>query len=259
MSLAQGTFAALGAYTSAVLTLHYNWSAYASLPLALLVPGLIAFPLSYAVVRLSPLALAIATLLFGKIVDLLLRAGGDVTGGYVGLSGVPSIAGFEEPLRFHLLAWTCVIVVVWLVVNLESSTLGRAAHSIRHDTQRAAADGVPVRRVQAAVFTFGAMVAGLGGWLYAHYSSFLSPESLGFTVSISALLMAVVGGSRHALGPIAGTALLMLVVKYIPGAHWQGIFYGGALVAVLLIAPRGLLGIDPRRWTTRRHTRSEPI
>jgi len=96
--------------------------------------------------------------------------------------------------------------------------------------------------VQSLVFSFGAAVAGLGGWLYAHYSSYISPESLGLNVSISALLMAVVGGSRQVLGPVAGAAILMLIVKYIPGANWQGIFYGGALVLMLLIAPGGLLG-----------------
>lgn len=242
LSVAQGTFAALGAYTTAILTIRYGWSPFASLPAAILFPALCAYPVAYQVVRLSPLALAIATLLFGKIVDVGLRSGGDFTGGYIGLSGVPALDGFDQPWSFHIVAWICVTVVVLLYANIISGAFGRAIHTIRHDTLRAGADGIGIRQVQSQMFSLGAAIAGLAGWLYAHYTTFISPESLGMHVSISALLMAVVGGSRFILGPVVGAILLTLIVKYVPGQEVQGMFYGGALTLVLLVAPAGIVG-----------------
>lgn len=243
LSVAQGTFAALGAYTTAILTIRYGWSPYLSLPAAILLPALCAYPLAFQVVRLSPLALAIATLLFGKIVDVALRSGGDFTGGYIGMSGIPSLPGLDSPWSFHLVAWVGVAVVVLLYTNLVSGGFGRAVHTIRHDTLRAQADGISIRQVQSQMFSLGAAIAGLAGWVYAHYTTYISPESLGLHVSISALLMAVVGGSRFVLGPVVGAILLTLILKYVPGQEVQGMFYGGALALVLLIAPGGVVGI----------------
>lgn len=242
LSVAQGTFAALGAYATAILTIRYGWSPFASLPAAILLPALCAYPVAYQVVRLSPLALAIATLLFGKIVDVGLRSGGEFTGGYIGLSGVPALDGLDSPWSFHLVAWVCVTIVVLLYANAVSGAFGRAIHTIRHDTLRAGADGIGIRQVQSQMFSLGAAIAGLAGWLYAHYTTFISPESLGMHVSISALLMAVVGGSRFVLGPVVGAILLTLIVKYVPGQEVQGMFYGGTLTLVLLIAPAGIVG-----------------
>ncbi len=242
LSVAQGTFAALGAYTTAILTLRYGWWPIASLPIAILLPALCAYPVAYQVVRLSPLALAVATLLFGKIVDVGLRSGGDFTGGYIGLSGVPPLSFFGSPLSFNALAWFCVFVVVLLYANGVSGAFGRAVQTIRHDTLRASADGVNIRKLQSQMFSLGAAIAGLAGWLYAHYTSFISPDALGLHMSISALLMAVVGGSRYVLGPVVGAVLLMLITKYVPGEEVQGMFYGGTLAVVLLLAPSGLVG-----------------
>jgi branched-chain amino acid transport system permease protein len=242
LSVAQGTFAALGAYTTAILTIKYEWSPIAALPVAALLPALCAYPVAYQVVRLSPLALAIATLLFGKIVDVGLRSGGDFTGGYIGLSGVPPLDWFGSPEGFHAIAWLSVCIVVLMYANGISGSFGRAVQTIRHDTLRASADGVSIRAMQSRMFSLGAAIAGLAGWLYAHYTSFISPDSLGLHMSISALLMAVVGGSRYVLGPVVGAILLTLIVKYVPGQEVQGMFYGGSLALVLLIAPAGIVG-----------------
>lgn len=248
LSVAQGTFASIGAYTTGILGARYGWSPFAALPLAVLLPAVFAYPLAYLVMRLSPLALAIATLLFGKIVDIALRSGEEFTGGYIGLSGVPPLDPFAQPVWFNGLAWALVLAVVWTTENLMRSSFGRAVNTIRHDPVRATADGVDVRAMQSAVFALGAAVAGLGGWLYAHYLSFISPESLGLQVSISALLMAVVGGSSYLLGPIVGAVVLTLIVNHFPGAaEMQGMFYGGALLLILLVAPGGIVGLLAQR------------
>lgn len=247
LSVAQAAFAAIGAYATAILCVRFNVSPFLSLFASALLPAVIAYPLARVVTRLSPLALAIATLVFGNIVDLSLREGGDITGGYIGLSGIPAIPFIESNVLFNLLAWGVVILVVAAYANLTHSVCGRAWNTIRNDALRATADGIDVASARSLVLALSAAVAGLSGWLYVHYTSYIGPDSLGPPLSLSVLLMAVVGGSRTILGPIVGAAALTLIFKFIPAQEVQGLFYGGALIAVLLLAPRGLLGI---RWRT---------
>lgn len=243
LSVAQAAFASVGAYAAAIVTTRYDLPAVVGLVLALVVPPLIAYPLARLVTRLNALSLAIATLVFGQAVDIILREGGDFTGGYIGLSGIPPLSIASTLLQYHFLSWGAVLIVVILLSNLINSPFGRAASTLRSDTLRAVADGVNVPHVRSVVLALSASVAGLGGWLYAHHIAYIGPDSLGPSVSLSVLLMAVVGGAQTVLGPIVGAALLTLLFKFIPSQEVQGMFYGGALIAVLVLSPNGLLGL----------------
>lgn len=243
LSVAQAAFASVGAYAAAIVTTRYDLPAVLGLVLALALPPLIAYPLARLVTRLNALSLAIATLVFGQAVDIILREGGDFTGGYIGLSGIPPLSIASTLLQYHFLSWAAVLVVVVLLSNLIDSPFGRATSTLRSDTLRAVADGVNVPHVRSVVLALSASVAGLGGWLYAHHIAYIGPDSLGPSVSLSVLLMAVVGGAQTVLGPIVGAALLTLLFKFIPSQEVQGMFYGGALIAVLVLSPGGLLGL----------------
>lgn len=243
LSVAQAAFASVGAYAAAIVTTRYDLPAVFGLVLALVVPPLIAYPLARLVTRLNALSLAIATLVFGQAVDIALREGGDFTGGYIGLSGIPPLSIASTLLQYHFLSWGAVFVVVILLSNLIDSPFGRATSTLRSDTLRAVADGVNVPHVRSVVLALSASVAGLAGWLYAHHIAYIGPDSLGPSVSLSVLLMAVVGGAQTVLGPIVGAALLTLLFKFIPSQEVQGMFYGGALIAVLVLSPNGLLGL----------------
>lgn len=243
LSVAQAAFASIGAYATAIVTARYDMPALVGLVLALALPALVAYPLARLVTRLSPLALAIATLVFGQAVDIAMREGGDFTGGYIGLSGIPALPFASGLLQYHFLSWGLVLVVVVLISNLVDSPFGRATSTLRADTFRAVADGVDVPHIRSTVLALSASIAGLGGWLYAHHIAYIGPDSLSPAVSLSVLLMAVVGGAQTVLGPIVGAALLTLIFQFIPGQEVQGVFYGGALIAVLVLTPNGLLGL----------------
>jgi len=242
MSLGQASFAAIGAYTTSILTTQAGWSPYAGLVAAVLVPPLIAYPLARLLVRLSHLALALATLFLGEIVMIVLNNGGDLTGGYLGIGGIPPISLATTPLAFHFLAWGCVVVTVVLYSNLKSSAAGRALNTLRQDPLRAQADGDDGPHRLSATFAFSAGLCGLAGWLYAHYLTYVAPESLSVSTSISVLLMVIVGGSRYVLGPVVGAALLTVLNDHLP-AEVLGLLYGLALVIVLVVAPRGVMGV----------------
>ncbi|MDO8279401.1 MAG: branched-chain amino acid ABC transporter permease [Burkholderiaceae bacterium] len=242
LSMAQGAFAALGAYATAVCTTRFGLPAFVGLLFALALPALVAWGLARMVTRMAPLATALATLALGTLIEIVARSWDAVTGGYVGIIGVPPVKYFESAAAFNVLVWALVCIAVLVYENLMRSAHGRALNSVRHDRMRAIADGVAVPPLLSAMLALSAAMAGAGGWLYAHYITYMSPQSLDNATSISALLMAVVGGAGYILGPILGTVLLTLLGKLLPAQEAQGLFYGGALVLILLLARDGLLG-----------------
>jgi branched-chain amino acid transport system permease protein len=243
LTLSQGAFASLGAYAAAICTVRLGWPPFVDLFAALVVPAFVAFGVARLVARLSPLATALSTLAIGSIIAIGIRSMDALTGGYMGIAGIPSIGVIKTPVTYAWLAWVTVGLVVLLYENLCNSAYGRALNVLRYDHARAAADGVNPPSLIGAAFAISASIAGAGGWLYAHYISFISPESLDAQVSISVLLMAVVGGTEFVLGPILGAVLLDGLTRLLPAAELQGLYYGAALIVILLVARRGVLGL----------------
>lgn len=242
LSMATGAFASIGAFGTGIVTTRLGLSPYVGLVVALVVPPVLAWPLARAVLRLSPLPLSVATLLVSLVLEIAVREGGDVTGGYIGLSGIPRLSVAPSPQAMHFLAWGCVLVALLLYINLMDSAIGRAVRTARHDALRATADGVGVPRLLSSVFALSAAIAGLAGWLYAHHLTYVGPDSMTTHMSIQVLLMAVVGGARTFLGPVVGAALLLLVTLFLPAAQTQGMVFGAMLVFVLVVMPNGIVG-----------------
>lgn len=247
LSMATAGFASIGAFGTAILSMRLHLSPWLGLPLALALPMLLAYPLARLLTRLSPLPLSIATFLLSGLFEIAIREGGDLTGGFVGLSGIPSLPGIGAPQAMLFVVWAAVLLVCFLCANLMGSTHGLAIRTARHDPLRATADGVNVPHLLASTFALSAAVAGVAGWLYAHQMTYIGPDSLTTHTSISVLLMAVVGGARTLLGPVLGAALLSLLTLYLPAAETQGMVYGTILLLVLLLAPDGLAGLLLRR------------
>lgn len=258
LTMATAAFASVGAFATAIITVHLELSPWLGLAAAIVLPALLAYPVARSIVRLSPMPLSIGTILLSLVLEHFVREGGDFTGGYIGLSGIPGLPGFESQFAFHVLGWVVVVAVLILYVNLTNSSIGRAVRTAKHDPLRATADGVNVANVLAAYFSVTAAVAGVAGWLYAHYLSYMGPDSLTMHVSLRIMLMAVIGGAATYLGPVLGAAFLTLLTLYLPAAETQGMIFGAVLIVVLLVAPNGILGTDwvglfKKRKQTRRH------
>lgn len=242
LSMAQGAFAAIGAYATAICATRFGLPAWVGLALAIALPATLAWGLARMVTRMPELATALATLALATLLEILARNWDAVTGGYVGIAGIPPVEGFGVGWRFNILVWVFVLIAVVVYENLMNSAHGRALNIVRHDRTRAMADGIAVAPLLSAMLATSGAMAGAGGWLYAHYITYMSPQSLDTYASISALLMAVVGGAGYILGPVLGTFLLSLLAKLLPAQEAQGLFYGGALVVILVVAPEGLMG-----------------
>ncbi|WP_398464839.1 branched-chain amino acid ABC transporter permease [Tardiphaga sp.] len=252
VSLAQGAFAAIGAYTTAIITTRYSLSPMMSLLPAVVLPALVAFIIAKPILRLPELSLALVTLSIGTVVEVALQRGGDFTGSFNGINGIPTLPFVgTSRIRAHFVIWTVVLLLVIAYVNFMSSLRGRALNAVRTDHLLAEAMGVNVALDLSLLFAITAGVAGLGGWFYAHTLGYVAPDSLSIAVSANVLFMVVLGGRKSVLGPIIGAAIFTLASDFLPGTESQGIFFGGILILVLLFSPDGLMTLVPRRWQRR--------
>lgn len=254
VSFGQAAFFGLGSYAVAILTTRFHWPGILALLAATLLPGLIAAAIGRPTLKLKELYLALATLAFGILVQILFSEGGELTGGPSGLAGVPyfSIGPliFDSDLKVFYLVWFAAAVVSLGVFNLIGSRTGRALRAIRESEVAAAAAGIDVVSLKVKAFVMSGSLAGLAGGLYAYYVTFVSPSPFGFHTSVTFVLMAVVGGLGTFTGPLLGAAAVVslgealrwAVPLVIPGARgeYQIIFFGVLLVLMMIFRPEGL-------------------
>ncbi len=248
ISLAQGSFAALGAYTSAILTTRYGVPPAISVIPAMLLPAIVAFVIARPILRLPELSLALVTLSLGTVVAVGLQRGGDFTGSYVGLSGAPPLPFVgRDPVLVATALWGFVLVVVIMYSHFVQSARGRALNAIRVDRLLAESTGVNVPLDLATLFAVAAGIAGLAGWFYVHFIGYIAPDSLSVETSSHILFMVVLGGRRSVLGPILGAAFFTFANDFLPGTATHGLFFGTLLVLILLLSPDGILSPQAMR------------
>ena len=246
VSLGHAAFYGLGAYTSALTAIHWHLPFYFTLPLAGLLAALFGLGLGIPTLRLKDDYLAIVTLGFGVIVDLVLL-NLEITGGPDGLTRIPPprLLGldFRSKIWYGLLVGAMVLAIVGLLYRLVHSRHGRALKAIRDHEITARVMGINTAAYKIAIFTLAAGLAGLAGSLYAHYITFINPESFGLHTSILVLTMVVLGGMGSLLGSVVGAAVLTILPEMFRRfADYQDLAYGAMLIALLIWRPQGLLG-----------------
>ncbi len=246
LSMANAAFMGIGAYVSALLTLHMGWP----LPVVLLAgaaaPTLVALVIGAPVLRLAGVYLAMATLAFGEVVRITVL-NLDITGGPEGLNGIPPLTeGWHIVL---LLALT-----LYGLSRLRRSKVGRAFEAIKEDEVAARLMGIAVERYKLFAFVLGASIAGVAGALNAHFTFFISPREYGFENAVDILALTVLGGTASLIGPLLGATVLTLLPEVLRFLHdFRSFVNGAVLVLVVLFLPKGLW--EPRRisaWWARR-------
>jgi ABC-type branched-subunit amino acid transport system ATPase component/ABC-type branched-subunit amino acid transport system permease subunit len=251
-SFGQAAFCGFGAYTTALLTTAYGFSPWLALPLSLLVAGIAAVILGIITVRLSGHYLPLGTIAWG-IGLFYLFSKLEFIGRNDGISGVPplSIGSFKmiDPGAIYFAIWIAVLISALLTMNLLDSRTGRAIRALRRGHVAAEAFGVQTPRAKLLVFVHAAVLAGLSGWLYAHFERAVNPTPFGVQAGIEYLFIAVVGGAGYVWGGVLGAAIVVILKEilqsYLPYLfHGQGqletIVFGILLVALLQLAPAGV-------------------
>jgi branched-chain amino acid transport system permease protein len=246
VSLGHAAFYGIGAYASALVSLHWHLPFPAAALTAMLVAGLCGLALGLPTLRLKEDYLAIVTLGFGVIVDLVFL-NLEFTGGPDGLPGIPppSFWGldFRPPWLYLILVVVIVILVLIATYRLVDSYHGRALRAIRDHEITAQVMGINTPAYKVIVFTLAAALAGLAGSLYAHYITFINPETFGLHTSILILAMVVLGGMGSIVGSVLGAVILTILPEMLRQAHaYQELIYGGLLMLLLIWRPEGLLG-----------------
>ncbi|NQW82704.1 MAG: branched-chain amino acid ABC transporter ATP-binding protein/permease [Alcaligenaceae bacterium] len=247
MSIGQAGFYALGAYGSALTSLKLGWPVPLSITFGVLIAAIGGGLVGVFALRTRGLYLAMTTLAVGYILDIVGQRWISLTGGAMGLSGVPSLdLGFPKMSAtvFFYVSGASLIVVQLLADFINQSRLGRNLRAIRESEVFAASVGVEVSLWKAAIFAFAAALAGLGGAFFAHQSGYVGSDAFSVRLSIAFLIATVVGGLGTKTGPLLGTLILLAIVEVIAGIDKYGLLiYGSILLIVLLAFPKGAAGV----------------
>src|SRR3954469_8722424 len=172
VSLAQSVFYGIGAYSTAYCTTHYGWPAPVGLVLGMLVSAAIALAVGWPVLRLSGYFLALATLALAIIGHVLFTEWDWLTGGTLGIGGIPQLTLFgfvlNSPQRFYYLVWPIAALLLLLYRNLLHSRTGFAVRAMRDAPAAAAVLGVDTHLLKVKLFVLSALLGALAGSLFAH-------------------------------------------------------------------------------------------
>ena len=247
-------FFAIGAYTSALLSLQLGISPWLGLLAAAASSGIIGLGIGISVGRFRDDYFAIATFGLGVIIFNTSRNWMGLTRGPMGLPGIPSFAiggiKLDPKWSFLLLVLAVLALIVFLIHRTDRSPYGSVLRSIREDETAAKALGKWTESYKVQAFIVSAVGAGIAGSLYAHYISFISSSSFTPLDSLTVMLMVILGGAGSVLGPVLGASILVLLPELLrlvglpstAAAPVRQILYGILLLVLVMFRPQGLLG-----------------
>lgn len=239
LALANAAFMGIGAYTASILTLTYGLPFPVAIAAGMAAPALVAFIIGKPTLRLSGVYLAMATLAFGEVVRIAVLNVESLTGGALGLNGIP-----QSTQWWHVaLGLVLVLLMLWRV---RRSKVGRAFEAIKEDETAAGLMGIDVAGHKMLAFVLGGAVAGLAGTLNAHLTFFIAPGEYGFNRAVDILTMAILGGIGSLTGPVLGATILTLLPEMLRGlGAFRLVVNGFILVLIVLFLPKGIW--DPSR------------
>jgi len=197
-------------------------------------PAAVACVIGRPTLRLSGVYLAMATLAFGEVVRIAIINTDDLTGGALGLNGIPPLTQW-----WHVLG--ALVVVLFVLARLRRSRIGRAFEAIKEDETAAGLMGIAVDGHKMLAFALGAAIAGLAGALNAHLTFFIGPQEFGFDRGVEILTMTILGGVNSLFGPVVGAVIVTLLPELLRGLKdYRAVFNGLILVVIVLFLPKGL-------------------
>ena len=267
VSLGQAGFMGVGAYAAGIITVNFGLPYPVGLLFAGLVSGAIGVCVGFPALRIRGIYLLLLTLGFAQIVQVIALTW-DYTGAHDGFQGIP----YQEHTIFYV--YGTIVILLLFFSRLERSSLGRAMLSIHEDEEAAEVMGIDVVRTKLFAFGVGALIAGIAGAMFAHYTTYVDSRTFNILLGVEILMFAVVGGVTTYWGPVLGAAFLTLLPEGLRGLRdlmelipvsvtdampygnqiydWMYEFldfenekrliaYGLILIAMMILRPQGLL------------------
>lgn len=254
---------AAGAYTSGQLAVHWGVPFWIGMPLGGLVAALFGFIIAWPGLRVQGHYLAMVTLGYGLIMNILHRNLTKITNGTDGVLNIPppSIAGFEfiKPLRlfglelpfqlnFYYLVLALVGATMLVSYRLLNSNIGKSWEAIREDEIAAKCFGIDLTRMKVLAFSTGAFFGGVGGATFAHMIGFVHPDNFVLLTSITILAMVLIGGMGNVLGVAFGAVVLILLPERLREfENLRLLLFGIAMTLIMVFRPQGLFPSLRRR------------
>lgn len=250
VSFGHALFYGISGYLIGIAINGLGWSAGLSIVLTVAFIGVCSFLLALIIVRVHGIAFSMLTLAIGQGFYVVMSGSGGITGGADGMNiDLPNrifgidIMVYQTPSSMFLLCWSVLVFLILGLTLLLRTRFGPLTEAIRENEERVRFIGYRTLLPRASVFAISAMIAAMGGSLSSLYTSFISPESLHWSMSGSVLIMVILGGSKALWGPVAGAVIYYLFRDYLGEhtTHWMGIF-GVCLIAVIVLWPSGIAG-----------------
>ncbi|SEG17117.1 branched-chain amino acid ABC transporter permease [Marinobacterium lutimaris] len=251
VSFGHAAFFGISGYSVALLMRDLELGAASAIVLTLVALAIVAFLLGLVVSRIPGIAFGMLTLAIGQTVYLSALKSRETLGGADGLNinWPSSIFGldvrlFYDPASMFVISWVVMLVTIYLLDRLFRSRFGSITSAIRDNEERARFIGLHVMLPKAVVYALSAVVSGLAGVLSAIYTGFISPETLHWSVSGTALIMTILGGVRYLWGPILGAIFYFFVKEYVGELtdYWMAML-GAVVIFIVVFAPNGVSGL----------------
>lgn len=253
IALGHAAFFGIGAYTAALVSAGGSgllfWPGFLAAGVVSAASGLL---IGIPTLRLKGHYFALATLGFGEIMRHIFFNWREVTHGMDGISGIPAPSlgsfTFASDRTFFYLILAVLAAVMLAMVRITQSKFGRQLAAVRDAELAAGTSGVNVSRLKIVAFGLSASIAGFAGSLYAHLTTFISPDTFTFDVTAQMLSMVLIGGVGTTWGPVLGALLLTFLPEWlrVSQAYYQ-LIYGAGIVALIVFLPMGIVGLLRQR------------
>jgi len=253
MSFGQQAFVGIGAYTTGVVTAVFAQSPWLGLVAGVVITVVAAMALGVITLGLSGHYLPLCTIAWG-IALYFLFGNLAILGQYNGLGNIPPVSigpwVLDTARETSWLIWVAAILALVGARNLLDSRMGRAIRALRFRSVMAESFGVDTARVRMVVFVYAALLAGVSGWLYAHFLKFISPHAFNVNAGIDYLFMAVVGGASSVWGAVVGAGLLTVLKEWLKdilprvfehSGNYEIVVFGILMILLLHRARAGLV------------------
>lgn len=266
LSMGHGGVMAVGAYSSALLVTKLGLSSWASLAAGAAVAAFLGLIVGIPFVRLKGVYFSLATVFLGSIITLILVDWRSLTGGSMGISGIPRpesihipgfpVIDFTSNMAMYYLVLIVAAVSLVIMYLIEHSRIGLTFRSVSESESLAESVGVNTTRYRVLAFVIGSLFAGLAGALYGQFVSGFTPGGFGFIYSVYIMIYVAVGGQKSFLGPIVGGVIFTLVPEIArPLREYQPFVFAGVLMIVIFLLPDGLVSLPRVIMRAARHPR----
>lgn len=261
MNLGTAGIFCIGAYTSALLTTKLTCSPWISMLAVILMGLVVGVGLGWPSLRLKGVYLSLTTIAFGEIIRQLANNMTDFTGGAQGVREIPyfNVFGFEINNKLRMYYFLLVFALVFAVMSYRviHSKWGRVFIAVRDNIDAVDGCGISSAKIKILAFTLAAVFGTIAGGLYAHYSGYINPSSFSLGLSVSFVVMVMVGGSGTLMGCILGAIIVSMLPELLRfmGNYYQITYFILVLLCTIFI-PGGICNMRlPRRVKLRQPTR----